>query len=70
MSKKANQDIRQLRAIGHKLKPVVTVAGNGVTDNIVAELDRALNACMGVGFLLVSRLIGRWDEKNKTNGFD
>ena len=43
MSKKANQDIKQLRAIGHKLKPVVTVAGNGVSDAVVAELDRALN---------------------------
>ena len=43
MSKKANQDIKQLRAIGHKLKPVVTVAGNGVSDAVLAELDRALN---------------------------
>ena len=42
MSKKAKPDIRQLRAIGHKLKPVVTVAGNGVTDTVLAELDRAL----------------------------
>ena len=43
MSKKAKQDIRQLRAIGHKLKPVVTIAGNGVSDAVLAELDRALN---------------------------
>ena len=42
MSKKSNQDIKQLRAIGHKLKPVVTVAGNGLTDAVVAEIDRAL----------------------------
>ena len=42
MSKKANQDVKQLRAIGHKLKPVVTVAGKGLTDNVLAELDRAL----------------------------
>ena len=42
MSKKANQDIKQLRAIGHKLKPVVTVAGNGLSEGVVAELDRAL----------------------------
>lgn len=42
MSKKNNQDIRQLRAIGHKLKPVVTVAGNGLTENVIAEIDRAL----------------------------
>ena len=42
MSKNANQDSRQLRAIGHKLKPVVTVAGNGLTENVLAELERAL----------------------------
>jgi RNA-binding protein len=43
MSKKANQDIKQLRTIGHKLKPVVTVAGNGLSDSVAAELERALN---------------------------
>ena len=42
MSKKANWDIKQLRAIGHKLKPVVTVAGKGLTENVLAEVDRAL----------------------------
>lgn len=43
MSKKAQQDIKQLRAIGHKLKPVVTVAGNGLSEAVVAEIDRALS---------------------------
>ena len=43
MSKKANHDIKQLRAISHKLKPVVTVAGKGVSENVVAEIDRALS---------------------------
>ena len=42
MSKKTNQDIKQLRAIGHKLKPVVTIAGKGLTENMIAEIDRAL----------------------------
>ncbi len=42
MSKNANQHSRQLRAIGHKLKPVVTVAGNGLNENVLAELERAL----------------------------
>ena len=42
MSKKANLDIKQLRTIGHKLKPIVTVAGNGITDGVVNELERAL----------------------------
>ncbi|MEP4146744.1 MAG: ribosome assembly RNA-binding protein YhbY [Halioglobus sp.] len=43
MSKKSNGEIKQLRAIGHKLKPVVTVAGKGLSDAVVAEVDRALN---------------------------
>lgn len=30
------------RAIGHQLKPVVTVAGNGLTDAVMAEIQRAL----------------------------
>ena len=42
MSKKANQDIKQLRAIGHKLKPVVTIAGKGLSENVLSEIDRAL----------------------------
>ena len=42
MSKKTKLDKRQLRAIGHKLKPVVTIAGNGLSDGVVSEIDRAL----------------------------
>ena len=42
MSKKANHDIKQLRAISHKLKPVVTIAGKGLTEGVINELDRAL----------------------------
>ncbi len=42
MSKKPNQDNKQLRAIGHKLKPVVTIAGKGLTAGVISELDRAL----------------------------
>ena len=38
MSRNAKQDTRQLRAIGHKLKPVVTVAGNGLSEAVIAEL--------------------------------
>jgi len=43
MNKRAQQDTRQLRGIGHKLKPVVTVAGNGLTDTVLAEIDAALS---------------------------
>lgn len=37
------QEQRRLKAIGHKLKPVLTVAGNGLTDTVLTELERALN---------------------------
>lgn len=42
MSKPSSRESRQLRAIGHRLKPVVTVAGKGVSDAVVAEIDGAL----------------------------
>ena len=42
MNKSANTVQRQRRASGHKLKPGVTVAGNGLSEGVVAELDRAL----------------------------
>ena len=42
MSKKVNIDNKQLRAIGHKLKPVVTIAGNGLNEGVLNELERAL----------------------------
>lgn len=33
---------KQLRSLGHNLKPVVTVAGKGLSENVLAELERAL----------------------------
>ncbi|MCL6269989.1 YhbY family RNA-binding protein [Sansalvadorimonas sp. 2012CJ34-2] len=33
---------RELRAIGHKLKPVVIVSENGITEGVVEETLRAL----------------------------
>jgi RNA-binding protein len=39
----SNPDKKRLRAIGHKLKPIVTVAGKGLTDNVVTEIYRALD---------------------------
>ena len=43
MSKQAKPDTKQLRAIGHKLNPVVTVASKGLTENVITEIDRALS---------------------------
>ena len=34
---------KQFKAIGHFLKPVLTVADNGLSEGVLAELDRALN---------------------------
>lgn len=41
MSRSA-RDPKTLKAIGHQLKPIVTVAGKGLTDTILAEIDSAL----------------------------
>lgn len=35
---------RSLRAAAHHLHPVVTVAGKGLADTVVREIDRSLNA--------------------------
>lgn len=37
-----NATRRKYRAIGHKLQPVVIVS-NGLSDNVLKEIDRALN---------------------------
>ena len=34
---------RSLRAIGHRLNPVVTVAGQGLSETVCAEIERALH---------------------------
>ncbi|WP_075187672.1 YhbY family RNA-binding protein [Teredinibacter haidensis] len=38
----SNDKIKQYRTVGHGLNPVVTVAGKGLTEGVLAELDRAL----------------------------
>lgn len=45
MSSKAptKADLKRFRAIGHGLKPVVTIAGNGMSESVKSEIDRALN---------------------------
>ncbi|MHB1374181.1 MAG: ribosome assembly RNA-binding protein YhbY, partial [Thauera sp.] len=35
---------RDLRARAHHLNPVVTIAGNGLAPNVVAEIERSLQA--------------------------
>jgi RNA-binding protein len=37
-----SRDKKRLRSIGHKLKPVVTIAGKGFTDAVRLEINRAL----------------------------
>jgi RNA-binding protein len=39
----SSADKKYLRSLGHQLKPVVTVAGNGLTESVLAEIDRALS---------------------------
>ena len=39
----SNEDKKHLRRLGHNLKPVVTVAGNGLSETVSAEIARALN---------------------------
>ena len=39
----SKRDSKQYRAIGHKLKPVVTVAGKGLSENVLLEIERALS---------------------------
>jgi len=34
---------KQLRAIGHNLKPVVIISENGVNEGVIKELNRALD---------------------------
>jgi|SRR5690554_2855581 len=34
---------KNFKAIGHHLKPVVTIAEQGLSEGVMAELDRALN---------------------------
>lgn len=39
----SNARKKELRTLGHSLKPIITIAEKGVTDTINAELERALN---------------------------
>lgn len=37
------KDKKRFRAIGHHLSPVVTIAGNGLTESVASELARAIS---------------------------
>ncbi|WP_323841668.1 MULTISPECIES: YhbY family RNA-binding protein [unclassified Moraxella] len=37
------QDLKELRGIGHHLNPVVIVGGNGLTNTLIEEIERALH---------------------------
>jgi len=37
------KDKKRFRAIGHQLNPVVTIADNGLSEGVLAELTRAIN---------------------------
>jgi RNA-binding protein len=39
----SNDDKKHLRRLGHDLNPVVTIASKGLSDSVLAEIDRALN---------------------------
>jgi len=34
---------KQFRSIGHKLNPIVTIAGKGLSEGVILELNRALD---------------------------
>jgi RNA-binding protein len=38
-----NRQIRHLRGLTHHLQPVVTVAEKGLSENVMAEIESALN---------------------------
>jgi len=39
----SNGDKKHYRRLGHKLKPVVTIASKGLSETVRAEIDRALS---------------------------
>jgi RNA-binding protein len=38
----SNEQKKRYRTIGHALSPAVTVAGNGLSESVLAEIERAL----------------------------
>jgi len=59
MSDLSGKQRRWLRGQAHALKPVVQLGGKGLTDTVVAEVDRSLDAHE----LIKVRLVGERDER-------
>jgi RNA-binding protein len=64
---------KALRTLGHNLKPVVTVAGKGLTESVLEELNRALedHELIKVKLMVADRelrhqLIGELCEKSSS----
>jgi len=38
----SNNQVKQYRSLAHGLNPIVTIAGNGLTEGVLSELERAL----------------------------
>lgn len=39
----SNKQKQHLKGLGHHLKPIVQLGGNGLTEGVLAEIDLALN---------------------------
>ena len=59
----SNDDKKHLRRLGHNLNPIVTVAGNGLTEGVMAEIERALT---DHELIKVKFAIGDRDAKKQT----
>ena len=57
-----NEQKKMYRSIGHRLKPVVTVAGNGLSVAVIDELNRALD---DHELIKVKVAVGDRDAKNQ-----
>lgn len=55
---------KRFRTIGHQLQPVVTIGEKGLTDTVVAEVERALNDHELIKVKVVSE--DREDKKRMT----
>ena len=61
----STSQVRYLRGLSHGIQPVVTVAGKGLSDNVVAELNAALDKHerMKVKLRAERALRGRWIDE-------